>query len=185
MRRMKKLRFEKWMIKEAFRKSEDLGLINNSITKGRGNLAGYLSEIALSEYLECTNVSCDKGVDKYDFDLIKNGVKIEVKTKRRTVDPRIFYEVSIAETSKHQKADIYAFTSITFREKRGTGRDCKYFGIKSIWLCGFIFKNKYFQAAKHLKAGDIDESNGFKVHANMYNLPITGLSSNFQELFND
>lgn len=173
---MKKIRFEKWMIKEALRKADELGCINNSITKGRGNLTGYLSEIALSEYLKCKNVSCDEGVDKYDYDLIKNGVKIDVKTKRRTVDPKDYYEVSIAETSKHQKTDFYAFTSITFREKRGTGRNRKYFGIESIWLCGFISKNKYFRLAKHLKAGDIDESNGFTVHSNMYNLPISELS---------
>jgi hypothetical protein len=182
---MKNLRFENWMIQEALKKAKSLGCINNSITKGRGNLAGYLSEIALSEYLECENISCDEGLDKYDFDLIKNGVKIDVKTKRRTVDPRMFYEVSIAETSKHQKADIYAFTSITFREKRGSGRDRKYFGIKSIWLCGFLSKKKYFQAAKHLKAGDIDESNGFTVHSDMYNLPISDLSLNPQELLKD
>jgi len=172
---MIKLDFDQSMIDNAVKKAEELGSINNSITSGRGNLAGYLAEIALTKYLGCKNISCDKGRDKYDYDLIKNDLKIDVKTKRRTVDPRPSYEVSIAETSKHQKADTYAFISITFKEKRGKGRSATYHGVESIWLCGFMPKKEYFDKAKFWKKGDVDPSNGFTVHANMYNMPISSL----------
>tara|TARA_B100000497_G_C7646616_1_gene388821 strand:+ start:320 stop:850 length:531 start_codon:yes stop_codon:yes gene_type:complete len=172
---MRKLKFNQSMIDEAVKKAKNLGSINNSITSGGGNLAGYLAEIALAEDLQCNNVSCDEGNEKYNYDLIKNDLKIDVKTKRRTVDPRSSYEVSIAETSKHQKADTYAFISITFKEKRGKGSSATYHGVESIWLCGFMPKKEYFEQAKFWKKGDVDPSNGFTVHANMYNMPISRL----------
>lgn len=172
---MIKLDFDQSMIDEAVKKAEELGSINNSITSGRGNLAGYLAEIALTKYLGCKNISCDKGRDKYDYDLIKDGRKIDVKTKRRTVDPKPFFEVSIAGTSKHQKTDTYAFISITFKEKRGMGSKAQYYGVESIWLCGFMSKEDYFDKAIFWKKGAVDPSNGFKVHADMYNMPISSL----------
>jgi len=172
---MIKLDFDQSMIDEAVKKAEELGSINNSITSGRGNLAGYLAEIALTKYLGCKNISCDKGRDKYDYDLIKDGRKIDVKTKRRTVDPKPFFEVSIAGTSKHQKTDTYAFISITFKEKRGMGSKAQYYGVESIWLCGFMSKEDYFDKAIFWKKGVVDPSNGFKVHADMYNMPISSL----------
>ncbi len=172
---MIKLDFDQSMIDNAVKKAEELGSINNSITSGRGNLAGYLAEIALTKYLDCKNISCDKGRDKYDYDLIKDGRKIDVKTKRRTVDPKPFFEVSIAGTSKHQKTDTYAFISITFKEKRGMGSKAQYYGVESIWLCGFMSKEDYFDKAIFWKKGAVDPSNGFKVHADMYNMPISSL----------
>jgi len=172
---MIKLDFDQSMIDNAVKKAEELGSINNSITSGRGNLAGYLAEIALTKYLDCKNISCDKGRDKYDYDLIKDGRKIDVKTKRRTVDPKPFFEVSIAGTSKHQKTDTYAFISITFKEKRGMGSQAQYYGVESIWLCGFMSKEDYFDKAIFWKKGAVDPSNGFKVHADMYNMPISSL----------
>ncbi len=172
---MRKLNFDQSMMDEAIKKAEALGSINNSITSGKGNLAGYLAEIALSADLGCKNISCDSGNEKYNYDLIKNNLKIDVKTKRRTVDPKPFYEVSIAGTSKHQKADVYAFISITFKEKRGMGSKAQYYGVESIWLCGFMSKEDYFDKAIFWKKGAIDPSNGFKVHADMYNMPISSL----------
>ena len=139
-------------------------------------MAGYLAEIALADDLQCNNISCDEGSEKYNYDLIKDGLKIDVKTKRRTVDPRPSYAVSIAETSKHQETDTYAFISITFREKRGKGCGATYHGLTSIWLCGFMPKKEYFEQAEFWKKGDVDPSNGFRVHADMYNLPMSSLN---------
>lgn len=176
---MQKLIYQGWMLREAKRKAENLGKIRNSITGGGGNLAGYLAEIALTRHLEAENVSCNEGKEKHNHDLIYKGKKVEVKTKRRTVDPKEEYEVSIAATSVHQKPDIYAFVSITFKEKTGRGRSATYKGVDSIWLCGFVEREKYFERARYMRKGQIDISNGFRVHANMYNLPISELSDTF------
>ena len=47
---MKELFFDKPMMEEARQWAEDLGGINNSILKGRGNHAGRLGEIALARH---------------------------------------------------------------------------------------------------------------------------------------
>jgi len=172
---MRRLKFDEQMIRLAAKKAQQLGTIKNSITGGAGNVAGYLSEIALSEHLGCSNVSCDPGEYKYDFDLLKNGKKIEVKTKRRTVDPELHYEVSIAEASKHQQTDFYAFISITFSKKTGFGVNSKYYSPQSLWLCGFMSRSEYFKRARFLKKEEIDRSNGFTVKADMFNMPISEL----------
>jgi len=172
---MIKLEYLPWMMREAKKKAEALGEIKNSITKGRGNLAGYLAEIALNRHLGAKNISCEEGKLKYNHDLEKGEKKIEVKTKRRTVDPEPTFEVSIANTSKHQKPDVYAFVSITFKEKRGKGREATYHGVEAIWLCGFIEREEYFEKATFIPKGKLDPSNGFRCWANMHNLPISEL----------
>lgn len=169
------------MMREAKKKADQLGILNRSITGGRGNIAGYLAEIALNKHLESEHLSCAEGEDKYNFDLLKKKKKIEVKCKRRTCDPQPEYEVSIAATSKHQQPDFYAFISITFREKRGKGRAATYHGVESIWLCGFISREEFFEKARFVPKGKIDKTNWFKAHANMYNLPIQDLHDTIRD----
>jgi hypothetical protein len=194
---MKELFFDKPMVEEAKRWAEDLGGINNSILKGGGNLAGRLGEIALARHLD---VDIE---DHKDYDMIYKGDKIEVKTKRRTVPPQYSYDVSVAETSTHQKPDIYAFVSIEFEEsgfwgsravqmsnnrhsidwkgkdyvqyKRKGGKWYK--KPKSIWLCGYYSANKYFEDAEKKNHGDVDKSNNFMTWADMYNMRIGDLDN--------
>ena len=112
---MIKLPFDDAMIERAREKAMSLGSINNSILRGGGNIAGYLGEEALAPYVNADIVSNNRGLDKYNHDLLLEcGHRLEVKTKRRTVSPRPHYDVSIAETSKHQKPDLYGFISLEF-----------------------------------------------------------------------
>ena len=125
---MQSIKFNQEMIDQALQWANDLGGIKNSITKGAGNLAGRLGEIALANHL-----SADVQ-DHREYDIIHKGKRIEVKTKRRTVAPRALYEVSVAKTSKHQHPDVYAFISMEFdRKHKGS-----YYGLKNIWLCGYM-----------------------------------------------
>lgn len=175
---MNSLYFDNYMILRALRKAKKLGALNNSITDGAGNTAGYLGEESLSNYIGSEIISNNEGKSKYSHDLLFNGIHIEVKTKRRIVKPRIDYDVSVAETSIHQKPDIYAFVSIECLslEKDEYGKRV-YTGIKDIWLCGFISYDDFFNKSKYLKKGQIDFSNNFTVKANCFNLPIGSLNS--------
>ena len=158
---MQSIKFTQKMIDQASQWANDLGGIKNSITKGRGNLAGRLGEIALADHL-----SVDVQ-DHREYDLVYKGRSIEVKTKRRTVAPRARYEVSVAKTSKHQHPDLYAFISMEFDRKENGS----YFGLKNIWLCGY--SDDYFKKAKYMKKGDRDGS--FTTLVDMYNLRIDQL----------
>ena len=67
------------MVEQAQTKAKKLGRINNSILRGGGNAAGYLGEEAVAAYIEAKITSCNKGNEKYDYDIIaKDGRKIEV-----------------------------------------------------------------------------------------------------------
>ena len=56
--------FSKLMISEAQHKAKELGEINNSITKGGGNVAGYLGEASIANHIMANNVSCELGRTK-------------------------------------------------------------------------------------------------------------------------
>ena len=163
---MEQLKFDDAMKTAALEWSLELGSLNNSITGGKGNVAGRLGELALAKHLGI------EVQDDYSYDLVKDGKTIEVKTKRRTVDPQEHYDVSVAETSRHQRPDVYAFISITFDRKDDRGW---YYGAERIWLCGYMDCDQYFAEARNMKKGQRDNSNGFKTHADMYNMAISQL----------
>ena len=119
---MYKLTFNQKMIDQASQWANDLGGIKNSITKGDGNYAGRLGELALAKHL---SVEVE---DHKDYDLIYNDSKVEVKTKRRATKPKPNYTVNIAATSKHQKPDKYAFLSLEYadRDSGGNYSDLQY-----------------------------------------------------------
>ena len=169
------LPFSQEMIESAKEKARSLGSINNSILKGAGNLAGYLGEEALAPYINAQIVSNNRGLEKYNHDLLlQDNHRIEVKTKRRTVAPKSYYDVSVAKTSKHQQPDIYAFISLEF-ERATKDHPKKYYGLKRIWLCGFMGAYDYWEMAKLWKSGELDKRNNLKTHVDMYNLEISQL----------
>jgi len=166
---VKKLPHTKLMSEKAQSWANDIGGLPNSITNGRGNTAGRLGELALAEHL---------GVDladKKDYDMIYNGEKIEVKTKRRTVKPAEYFDVSVAETSRHQAPDRYVFISIEYASKKNK----RYNGLKSIWLCGDILASEFFEKGRFLRKGAEDGNNKFRVLRDMYNLQINQLNQTF------
>ena len=157
--------FTEEMVKRARAKAKNLGKINNSILKGKGNFAGYLGEEIVANYIKAEIISNSEGEEKYNHDLIKEEKKIEVKSKRRTVPPREYYDASVAETSAHQKPDIYIFTSIQFKKNEPI----------RAWICGQKDAKEYFAQATFYKKGDIDPSNGWEVSTDCHNLSYKDL----------
>ena len=171
---MLEIPFTNDMVRESHYLAQKLGAINNSITSGGGNRAGYLGELAVADYINAEHVSCDWGEDKYNRDLVLKNKNFEVKTKRRTVNPRLNYDASVADTSKHQKTDYYIHLSITFESHK----DRKiYYNPLKIWVCGIISKEDYFSQSEVWGQGKVDSSNDFKTHVKMHNLPYNKLLS--------
>ena len=153
----------KEMIKKAKERSESMGVINNSITRGRGNIAGFLGEEVVN------NLISGQIVDKYDYDIIKGDLKIDVKTKRCTSPPKPFYECSIAKTSDHQRCDAYIFVRIEWHKSKPNEW-------KTAWILGVMGRDEYFSKATFLNKGDVDPSNNFVVKADCFNLKISELN---------
>tara|TARA_R110002020_G_scaffold37499_5_gene113273 strand:+ start:960 stop:1553 length:594 start_codon:yes stop_codon:yes gene_type:complete len=172
------------MMQNSQLKASSLGWIDNSILKGGGNRAGYLGEEALASHLDADIVSNNRGRDKYNYDLVlQDGRRMEVKTKRRTVGPRPHYDVSVAQTSSHQRPDLYGFISLQFERTSGK-HPKKYYGLKNIWLCGYMPAGEYWERAILWKSGQIDPTNSFKTHVDMYNMAISDLYPDLQTLDN-
>tara|TARA_Y100000114_G_C11609540_1_gene254414 strand:- start:181 stop:657 length:477 start_codon:yes stop_codon:yes gene_type:complete len=144
------------MFLTAREKAVEVGKLNNSILNGGGNLAGFIGEQVV------LNVLGGEWVNTYQYDLIINGFKVDVKTKQTSVKPLPHYECSIAEVNSTQECDYYAFTRVK-----------KDFSIS--WYLGVMPKNQYFQKAKFLKKGDVDPANNYTVRASCYNLAIEDL----------
>lgn len=140
-----------------------MGKLNNSITKGDGNIAGFLGE-----FIAAQNIGAEVN-NTYEYDLLVGERIIDVKTKRCTSKPRDFYECSIAAYNTKQKCDVYVFTRLLWHKatpkvwERG-------------WLLGWIPKEEYFRKATHLLKGHVDKSNGFTVKADCFNLKISCLN---------
>ena len=162
---MLQLPFDNEMIRAATDWAENLGGIYNSITKGDGNYAGRLGELALAKHL---------GVevkDHKDYDLIYNDSKVEVKTKRRATKPKPNYTVNIASTSKHQKPDTYAFLSVEYSDRDSGGN---YSDLLKIWLCGYKSADQFFEEAEFWPKGTPDPP-FFKTHRDMFVMKIEEL----------
>lgn len=148
------------MKRRAWRKAREMGKLNNSITKGDGNIAGFLGEEVANQII------CGQITNTYDYDIVDDEeLRYDVKTKRCTSPPKDFYECSVAEFNTKQNCDYYVFVRIEYKNKRW-GR---------AWFLGAYHKDSYFVDAQYLKKGQIDPSNGWKVKANCYNMKIKDL----------
>ena len=142
------------MLVTARDKAAEMGRLNNSITRGQGNLAGFIGEAVAQQVMG--------GVlaNTYDYDLILcNGKTVDVKTKQTSVKPLENYECSIAALNTKQECDYYAFVRVKNDFSVG-------------WFLGVYEKQQYMLDAKYLTKGTIDPDNGYVVKSDCYNLPI-------------
>jgi hypothetical protein len=81
--------------------------LKNSI-RGREN--GYVARLGEIAVAQATGGTIK---NTYDYDVVlKNGTKVDVKTKERTVDPKPHFEVSVADFNTTQKCEAYYFVSV-------------------------------------------------------------------------
>tara|TARA_R100001509_G_C4748281_1_gene175469 strand:+ start:83 stop:568 length:486 start_codon:yes stop_codon:yes gene_type:complete len=143
----------------ARKKAIDMGRIANSITNGGGNLAGFIGEIVVTDYIGA------KEQNTYDYDIVdKIGNKIDVKTKRCNSEPKVNYDCSIAAHGTKQKCDMYVFVRVLN-------------DFSKAWILGKIMKDEYFEKAKYHKKGELDPDNKFRFKADCYNVKIHQLDT--------
>lgn len=150
------------MISRAKELSDEMGQLNNSITSGAGNLAGFIGEELVLQYLQGADRS-----NTYDYDIKYGGFTLDVKTKRTTVPPYPHYECSVAELNTKQRADMYVFCRVLISHDGAIGN--------TGYILGFMPKGEYYRRAKHLRKGEIDPDNNFTVKSDCYNVPIQNL----------
>ena len=134
-----------------------MGKLHNSILRGKGNMSGFIGEQIAFQILD------GKWDNTFDYDLVVNDKKVDVKTKQTSVKPLPHYECSIAKLNTKQKCDAYAFVRILNDFSKG-------------WYLGVLTKEDYYDKATFLRKGDVDPSNNYTVKADCYNVRIDELA---------
>lgn len=165
------------MLERAQVRLAEMPRLNNSITSGQAMLHGFVGEEMVASV-----VNNDLGifgtmtiVGDFEYDILwvlPDGVekKVEVKTKRTAVEPKPYYEVSVAKFNTTQQCDLYVFTRVHNDLHKG-------------WILGMIPPTKYYAGARALKKGDTDGDNNFVVKADCWNMPITELNNRIFDIW--
>lgn len=145
------------MLEIANNKAQKLGQLRNSITRGDGNVAGYLGELVVKSLMG------GEIKDTRDYDIVfPNGIRADVKTKRCTSKPSEYYECSISDYNTMQKCDRYIFVRVLKDYKKA-------------WVLGWYPKDQYYTEATFIQQGQIDPSNNWRAKCDCWNLPISSL----------
>jgi len=145
------------MLLTARDKASEMGTLHNSITRGGGNIAGFIGEAIAQKVLG--------GVlnNTYDYDLVlDDGTTVDVKTKQTSVEPKDSYDCSISAFNTKQKCDMYCFVRVKIDYSVG-------------WYLGVYGKEAYMKDADYMEKGTTDPFNGYVVKSNCYNLKIKNL----------
>jgi flavodoxin len=144
-------------MRRAREKASTVGILQGSITGGTSNVVGAIGEIIVADSIEA------KQINTYDYDLVKDGVRIDVKTKRCNTRPLPNYDCSVALHGTKQDCDAYVFVRILT-------------DLSKAWILGGISKQSFYKKATLYRKGDVDSDNGFMFKADCYNLKIDKLS---------
>jgi len=155
---MKKFIISETALKRVKARAAKLPLLNNSIRHGEGSLVAYIGEEVVK------NILNGEIKDTYDYDIVYQNLKVDVKTKERTVSPKPYYECSVADFNTKQACDEYAFVSVLNT-------------LKEAWYLGKISKLDFYKKATFHRKGEIDTDNNFTFKADCYNIPISLLNS--------
>ena len=135
--------------------------LDGSITKGKSKIYGALGEIIIYDIAQRKGLRVDFN-STYDYDLLIEGYRIDVKTKRTTVAPRLNYLCSISSFNTRQKCDYYFFLRVNE-------------SLKHCYLLGYKQKESFFKEATFNKKGSIDV-NGWAFKDDCYNLEVQMLN---------
>jgi hypothetical protein len=145
------------IISRAKKKAATVGNLQGSITGSLSHVVGAIGEIIVADAMGANESNT------YDYDLMRDGERIDVKTKRCNTRPFPHYDCSVAAHGTNQNCDSYVFVRILTDTSRA-------------WILGSIPKQDFYTKATKYKRGDIDPANGFTFKADCYNLPISELS---------
>ena len=147
-----------YWLKKAKQKSEEMGVLRNSISGGQGNIMGFIGEYAVLSLIKGGRIH-----NTYDYDIKTAISTIDVKTKRTRVKPLPHYMCSVAAYNTKQNCTYYVFVRMLSDYTK-------------CWVLGWLGKEKYFENATFLRKGEEDGDNGYIVKADCYNLPINKLN---------
>jgi hypothetical protein len=122
--------------------------LNNSIRQGEGNLIGAIGEIVVFDHYTKIGRNVVHAQD-FNYDLLIEGFKIEVKTQENRSIPSPVYTCHVPDYNSTQECEFYCFVFIHPDMTKG-------------WLAGHISRSKFHQIKQLKKEGEIGFSKPFK-----------------------
>jgi len=142
-------------VAEAYARSQRLGVLPNSFTRGKGRMAGFLGEVAFERTFGGDYVGDESRTHDYEI----KASSIDVKAKICSTVPQMTYCVSVpAQRLKPLQADVYFFTRVLNDYSK-------------VWLLGWATAKSVQQDKFYKKKGEADDY-GFTFLSSGYHLPI-------------
>jgi hypothetical protein len=85
--------------------------LKNSLRNGEGNLLGAIGEIVAFDYYQGQDKLVIHSGD-FNFDLLIDGSKIEVKTMEVNATPKEYHECNVSLYNAEQDCDYYLFLNV-------------------------------------------------------------------------
>jgi len=98
----------------ATNRANEIPIYENSHREHDANIVGALGEVVAEAWFRENDLEVLDERDKTTHDyLFASGVRVDVKTKDRTVPPRAYYDCSVPlYNHEHQRPDFYVFVSL-------------------------------------------------------------------------
>jgi hypothetical protein len=135
--------------------------LKNSVTNGESQLYGALGEIIIYDYFSQKGYKIDTN-STYDYDMIIDGYKVEVKSTKTKAVPKENYICGIMAYNFRQECDFYFFLRINTN-------------LKECYLLGYKSKSDFKNEATFIKKGEKDQ-HGFIIQNDNYILEINKLN---------
>ena len=148
------------MIERAERRAREMGILNKSFMKGRGNVVGFLGEEIVLAALPGSRLA-----DDYNYDIEWEGARFEVKTKRTTASPLPYYMCSVSDHNTLQDTNNYIFCRVLSQNGMFTKG----------WVLGYIAKGDFFRRARFMRKGEKEGDNGYIVKNDCWSVRIDEL----------
>ncbi|CAN0508260.1 unnamed protein product, partial [Discosporangium mesarthrocarpum] len=156
---------------------ENTPVFENSHRKEAANEVGCLGEVVFEAFLNHhgINYSDERNLTSHDY-TVGNKLSLDVKTKDRTVIPKIGYDNSVPiYNHEHQRVDYYYFISL-LRDKNIDPSDIRRF--TNAYILGGISRELLHKHGIVWKAGDVDSRNGTKFWTDCINVSMGDLIEN-------
>jgi hypothetical protein len=165
------------LLDEALHRARMLPVFDGSHRETDANIIGCIGEVVFETFLERYDIPFEDHRDGTQRDYVINGViSIDVKTKDRTVVPRINYDNSVPlYNHEHQRPDYYYFVSLLRRpscDQSDIGR------FTTAFLLGGIDLETLDRDGTKWDTGQIDPSNGTTFWTACINVSMQQLISN-------
>jgi hypothetical protein len=173
-----KIDLERDLLERAYHQAQALPVFDNSHRGLDANYIGCIGEILVADYLERHGVKVDddRETTTHDFRVGPSKFTVDVKTKDRTVAPKIFYDNSVPlYNHEHQRPDFYYFVSL-YRPTNASKDDM--FRFQQAFVIGGISIETLDSVGKKWEAGQVDPSNGTKFWTACANVSMAQLLSN-------